>query len=743
MTACPLNMPAGMTLVHKDVRIGFVECVDAAVLRFVRSDDGKEYFPDMVEGVGVRFTVRSLLDEFQEGRLRDLTAGEAALSEWRGRFLGLDRATILEREPGAVLKYDIALAALKAKMPRNADALTEFAATFFDHPEDGLSGRTVIRAMNNLGEQGERVGAMKNRSGREKGRSQLPPIMDRIVHQSVAIYWSPKSIRKMDGHALVVHAWRQLKAAGVKGIGKKAPSKTAVVDRINACECLETKTSRDGGHEAIRHYVAAGESVPVTKPFDLVEFDGVEFEQICHFSRDVRVPSNKMKAVYAIDAAIKFVFPSIPFSGPYRSEMGMKALLGVLTAPVLDKETKQKHPERVLFFGRIGVARFDNDKAIIPPTSIGNLANVIARIELAKSFGPDEKPDVENFNGFMMRRMTEYPGTVLSARSRRRSIRRDPLAEATRTRAEYARHYEELRLEWNDTGHAANGGRTPNEMMLEHIMLEQVKFAPSGEIERNLARTIPAVITTDGVVHDGIRYKWNRTGITKILSENLADQLFSTRLEGTARCNVTIKVFDWDLDRIEVLNDSNNEFVTLWSDDPDYTLFLTRYEHTFHQSCVVTGATGAQTAEDKANRRAEGLLRAWSDLEDGPYKIAKVAGAVLECAEVRERAKNVKDDPDFGDFSQLLMLTDVGGAGRNDVPFGPSMARTRQEAEPAVPAAEPNGTVVPDYGGLEEGFRSNQQMLEADRNEDLDEGIMWSNDGVSDAGRTDEYNGDR
>ena len=71
MTACPLNMPAGMTLVHKDVRIGFVECVDAAVLRFVRSDDGKEYFPDMVEGVGVRFTVRSLLDEFQEGRLRD------------------------------------------------------------------------------------------------------------------------------------------------------------------------------------------------------------------------------------------------------------------------------------------------------------------------------------------------------------------------------------------------------------------------------------------------------------------------------------------------------------------------------------------------------------------------------------------------------------------------------------------------------------------------------------------------
>lgn len=715
MSGCPLNMPAGMVLEHAGVRIAFAEAVDGMVLRFVRCDDGNEYFPTSVDSVGVRFTVRALLDEFHAGRLRDITAGEAALTEWRGRFLGLDRATVFAKEPRAVRKYDVALAALVARLPKNAEILKEFAANYYDEPDQAPSGRSMIRWMANLIEHGERVGAMKNRSGREKGRSQLPPIMDRIVHQSVAIFWSPKSIRKMDGHALVVHAWRQLKAAGVKGIGHAPPSKTAVVNRINACETLATKTIRDGRYEAVRHFAAAGETVPVTRPFDLIQFDGVEFEQICHFSREVRIPSNKMKAVYAIDAAIKFVFPSTPFAGPYRSEMGMKALLGVLTPPPLDEDTKEKHPERVLFFGRIVQARFDNDKAIIPPASIGNLANVIARIELAKSFGPDEKPDVENFNGFLMRRMAEYPGTVLSARSRRRSIRRDLLAEASRTRAEYARHYEELRLEWNDTGHEANGGRTPNEMMLEHVMAEKVRFTPAGEIERNLARTVPAVITTDGVFFDGIRYKWNRTGVTKLLSENIAAQHFATRLEGTARCAVTIKVFDWDLDRIEVLNDSNNEFVPLWSEDPAYTLFLNRYEHNFHQLCVRSGDTGAQTAEDKANRRAEGMLRAWSDLEGGPYKIAKVAAAVLECVEVRERAKNVKDDPDFGDFSKLLMLTDVGGAERNDVPFGPSMTRIKPELRP--PAADPAGAVVPDYGGLEEGFRSNQQMLEADRDE--------------------------
>lgn len=728
-----------MALVHNRVRIAFVESVDGMVLRFVRSDNGEEYFPDAAaDGVRLRFTVRSLFEEFHEGRLRDLTAGEAALTEWRGRFLGLDRATVFAKEPRAVLKYDIALAAVKAGLPKNAEVLKDFAATYYDDPDDAPSGRSVIRWIINLEDQGERVGSMKNRSGREKGRSQLPPIMDRLVHQSVAIYWSPKSIRKMDTHALVVHAWRQLKAAGVKGIGPAAPSKTAVVNRINACETFETMSIRDGRHEAVRHFAAAGETVPVTKPFDLVEFDGVEFEQISLFSGEVRIPSNKMKAVYAMDAATKFVFPSTPFAGPYRSEMGMKALLGVLTPPVLDEETKEKHPERVLFFGLIGHARFDNDKTIIPPTAIGNLANVIARIELAKSFGPDEKSDIENFNGFLMRRLAESPGTVLSARSRRRSIRRDPLAEASQTRQAHCRKYEELRLEWNDTGHAAIGDRTPNEMMLEHIMAAKVRFAPAGEIERNLARTVPAVITTDGAVFDGIRYKWNRTGVTNLLSENLAAQHFSTRLEGTARCAVTIKVFDWDLDRIEVLNDSNNEFVTLWSDDPDYTLFLTRYEHTFHQSCVRTGETGAQTADDRANRRAEGILRAWSDLEDGPFKIAKAAGAVLECAEFRERAKNVKNDPDLGDFSHLLMLTAVGGAVRNDVPFGPSMARGKVDPEPEASTAAPGGPVAPDWGGLEEGFRSNLQMLEADRDEDLDEGINWTDADGTGADQTEE-----
>jgi hypothetical protein len=285
-----------------------------------------------------------------------------------------------------------------------------------------------------------------------------------------------------------------------------------------------------------------------------------------------------------------------------------------------------------------------------------------------------------------------------------------------------ARKVEELRLEWNDTGHDALGGRTPNEFMLEHVHEKKIRFTPPGEVRRNLAKTVDAVLTTDGVEYDGIRYKLNRTGVTKLLSENLAYQPFSKRLEGTARCDVSIRVYDWNLDWIEVFDESNNKYVPLWSDDPDYTEFLTRFEHRFHKSCIISGATGAQTADDRAVRRAEGLDRAWSDMQDKPFSIAKTAAAVLECVEVRARAKNIQDDPDLSNFEHLLIRTSVGGEDRADVPKGPSQSRSTEGDKNLQPSGNVPG---PDWGALEPAPRSVQLMLAADAEEDLDDGVDW------------------
>jgi hypothetical protein len=724
----PLGIPPGTVLVHKGVRIIFVEYVDGFVLRFLVEGTDDEFLVDAAEGVRVRPTVRWVLETFAAGELRDCSASEATLSEWQGRYLGLDREAVFSKEPRAVLKYDTALAALVQGLPRNADLLHDFAKGFFAEG-DAPSGRSVIRWMVNLQANDKRIGALRNRSGRERGRSQLPPIVDRLVHQGMALFHADESIRKMDSHGLVVHAWHRLHAAGVTGIGEKPPSKTTTVNRINKFENHDTYGSKFGGHEANRHFRGSGESTPIRRPFDLAYIDGTEYRQVCLFSEDAEIPSSKMKSVEVMDACSLFVWPGATFAGPYRAEMGMAAILGALTAPVLDEETLAKDPMRVLFFGRLGRLRGDNDKAIIPPTAIGNLTAVIRRVELAKKYGPDEKSNLENYFGWKKARLAGSPGTVLSARSRRRSIRQDPLAEATMTRASFSRKNEELRLEWNAMGHEALGWRSPDDVMLEQILKEgKVRFTPPGEVRRHLARTVPGVLTTDGVTYDDILYRWNRTGITKTLSENHAAAAFGKRLEGTARCEVWLRVYDWNLDFVEVLNESGNEFVPLWSDDPDYTAFLSRYEHSFHKSCVISGATGAQTAEERALLRGQHLHKAWQDLRNKPFGIAKKAAAVLECAEVRGRALNIKDDPDLSDFSHILLENAPAGEQRSTVPRGPPQTAEMKAigGEAPEPDDSPEKTKVePSWGGLDPAPRTNQMMLEQDQEEDLDGGVAW------------------
>ena len=195
------------------------------------------------------------------------------------------------------------------------------------------------------------------------------------------------------------------------------------------------------------------------------------------------------------------------------------------------------------------------------------------------------------------------------------------------------------------------------------------------------------------------------------------------RLPNWRKCG---RVYDWNLDFVEVLNEDANDFVPLWSDDPDYTAFLTRYEHSFYQSCVITGATGAKTAEERALLRGVSLHKAWEDLRNKPFGIAKKAAAVLECAEVRERARNLEDDPDLTDFSHILLESAVAGKDPAGVPVGPAQTREMKDAGRDEEEAEAPATPVePDWGGLDPAPRTNQLMLEQDEEDDTDDGIDW------------------
>ena len=577
---------------------------------------------------------------------------------------------------------------------------------------------------------------MCNASGREKGQSQLPPIVDRLVHQSMALFYAMEELKKMDSYALVVAAWKRLYDRGVANIGNAPPYKSTVINRINKCENADTYASKHGRDEAEKYFHASGNVVPVSRPFELVYMDGTELRQVTYYSRDVEIPSHKLKVVGLMDVASLFVFPTQPFGGPYRAEMGMGAIMAALTPPALTDEMIADDPMLLLCFGRIKALRVDNDKAMIPPAAIGNLASVITAVELASRYASDEKSNLENFWGWVKHRLAGEPGTVLSPRSRRKSIRYDPLEDASLTREDLAAKFEALRLEWNATGHKALGWRTPNEIMLEHIGRSRVRFTNPAEVRRYLARTVRGVLTNDGVVYDEITYKWNREGITQTLSRNHAAQKIRSRLSGTARCDVWLRVYDWNLDIIEVVDEAGNECVELGSDDPEYTRHLTRYEHAFHKACVISGATGAQTATERALRRAESLNQQMRVMEEKPFTVAKKAGAILEQAEIRELGGSVANDPDLTDFKDLLLLTEIGGADRVDPPTGPSQRQLDDDDHAPKRRKGKRPEVSPDWSGLDPDPKSNSDMLSAEQ-EDPDEGIAWDDDHAQDEQKED------
>lgn len=725
----PLGLVFGTVFIHhqkhRKQRIVFVEAVDAFVLRFlVEGTKDEEYVVEIAPGVMARPTVRWLLEEYAAGQLHECSHDDDTLSEWRGRYLGWDISACLAKDPRSVLKYDLALRALQAGKPRSDGILVSFAEETWPAGDKVPSGRSIIRWMDNLQAFDQRVGAMCNRSGRPKGQSQLPPIVDRLVHQSMALFYAEEQFKKMDAHALVVAAWKRLADRGVPDIGDRPPNKSTVINRINKCENAETYSSKWGRDQAEKYFHASGNVVAVSRPFELVLMDGTELRQVTLFSKDIEIPSQKLKVVGLMDAYSLFKFPDTPFGGPYRAEMGMGAIMGALTPPALTDEMIADNPMLLLCFGRIGHLRVDNDKALIPPSAIGNIASVVGTVELARRFASDEKSNLENYWGWIKHRLDGEPGTVLSARSRRRSIRYDPLEDASLTRQGLAEKYEALRLEWNDTGHKALGWRTPNEVMLEHVTKSRVRFTPPAEVRRHLARTERGVVTNDGVVHDDILYKWNREGVTRTLSRNHAAQKIRSRLTGTAKCDVWLRVYDWNLDMIEIVDVAGNEYVELWSDDPDYTRFLTRYEHAFHKTCVASGATGAQTVTERALRRAEAIKQQMKVVEGRPFTLAKKAAAVLEQYENRQLGGSLAEDPDLTDFNDLLLLTDVGGVDRVDPPTGASQKRPEDDARRRKKRSKGPPKTPPDWSGLDPDPKSNSDLLSAQQ-DDPDDGIDW------------------
>lgn len=116
-------------------------------------------------------------------------------------------------------------------------------------------------------------------------------------------------------------------------------------------------------------------------------------------------------------------------------------------------------------------------------------------------------------------------------------------------------------------------------MMLPRIPLEIINLLASVPRERQ-------VMTKDGLVYDGVRYRFSPERTTTALSANYHRTPHRYRLKGTAKIFVRIRCWDGNIDRIEVIDDDTGEGFSMWSTNPLYTGGLSRWEHHQYQEMM-------------------------------------------------------------------------------------------------------------------------------------------------------------
>lgn len=466
--------PRGKVLVHRPENgdehwLRFEERIGSELLHFTLKN-GETYLVPSAAGP-IMTDVDWAFRESAAGRLIDPRLTEAP-DPRASRFEGWDDSACAKRDKMAPWRHAWGRLAVDAGISRSEDALRNWLKTA-KGPGRKPHPRSLIRYMNKAGaglpyRADVPVSAFVNKSGRLPGQSQLPDVEDRLVHLWATRFWENRRIAsKDDAAAYMVLDWHSLKAKGVVGLSATHPTAQTVSDRIDSLRCRAAVAARYGEPEARRLFGAVGEPVPVADCMELVMIDGVQFRHAVLMAPDWKLEVPQMKAVLAMDAKSQFVWKPPVFFGPFRPEMAAAALRNVMVCDMSEEEIAAA-PRRVGLHQPPRNLYFDNDRALLPPGVVPNLVSVVSSLETGSPYSPDEKGKLENFFKYLKHNMSGLPGQILGPR-RRSDPRRDPLAEASVDRRQYANRVHRLCRRWNETPKTSLGERSPEQIMLAEV----------------------------------------------------------------------------------------------------------------------------------------------------------------------------------------------------------------------------------------------------------------------------------
>jgi putative transposase len=673
----PINLSTGSTLLHNGSRIKFNRDLGDDFLDISDCRTGGPYqVVDEATGQRTMPTLQWVGREFRAGRLVDLGALRVSASGRQAEFLGLDTSACIARDPKFAWRFRWTWAALKSGIVRSDPAYAEFISRRCPDlaREDGLrepGASTLRKWVRDMEKMEFRPGTLLSHNGRVKGQSQLPELDDRLVHEAAIYYWAEPHASVMDAAAYMFAERQKAIASGAKGLGADRPTYETVRLRVRSLESYDTYASKHGKAAADAKFNATGVSVEATRIMERVFIDGTELEQIAVMGSDWPLAASKMKCVYGMDQFSSFVFPPVVFKGPYREEMSMLALQHVMLPFEYTAEDLEDHPELAWAFGPPSELIPDNDRTLVGPAYIPGITALGTTVALPGVYHSDAKAIIENFHKFVKSHARRLPGTV-TGKGHPKDPRSNPVADAELTGDAINYVVRARIIEWNTSPKDHLGGRSPLQVFVESAKAGYgPRLLPRGEVLLELCKTVTNVAATDdGIEHDGVIYRGDELG--GLLSRNYRNTTAADRIKASAKCLVTIRTIEADIDSILVYDEENKSYITLYSTQPRYTVRLSRWEHNAYRQMARERKEKYDTEGQRFTSRAKSLRKIDETCHKLPFKRRNAMAALYDLDQVRRHSGKLGQSADFKrDLPESPFNVRSVGALREDTPTPP------------------------------------------------------------------------
>lgn len=477
--------------------------------------------------------------------------------------------------------------------------------------------------------------ALISLAGRPRGQSPLTDQEDDAVTEAAIYCWAEPGASVRDGHVRLENAWNKLPADQK---GEKVPTYETVRLRFHSLATYETVKAKFGQDKAERMFGAVGESFDINRAFEKVFVDGFELEQVAVFGEDWQLPGGKLRGVLCTDAFSTFVFDPAIYAGPHRDEMSMEALARVMTPPDFLTEEELAEDEHIGWaFGIPESWLPDNEKVIINRAYIPALTDLGSRLELPATYHSDAKAFVEWMIGHIKARMRGLPGTVLSPRHKK-DLKRNPVNEAELTMHQIRTVVRGVIWDHNHTPVERLNWRSPYQVLIASMMAEgTASLEDPNRIRSMLGKTVPdAVIVNDGIEHDGVQYRGPE--IEGYLKRNYHTTRRADQLDNTAKCICSIRTIEANLDYILLWDPHPDEmrFIVLWSTQPTYTAYLSRWEHDKYREMAKQRREKFDTQAQRVKSRMKSLEIIDKEAPKAAFRRRAVMFALAASEEVRQ-----------------------------------------------------------------------------------------------------------